>query len=339
LDENILANTKWATFENKSVADLFAGTGVVSYHFRNYKCKVSTNDAELYSFIIAKAMTCSVFTDTCKSVLENIQAQLNAGEHSHTVGFITKNYSPYEESERMFFTTDNAQRIDFVRNRIEEFRTDVTEEEYAFILASLLLSADAVSNVPAVYGCYLKNFKSKAQKHLVLCPIHINKDLPVSGSTAFHSDVLFEEFLSTIRADMVYLDPPYNNRQYSKNYFPLNMIALTPEQQVVELPLKGKTGIPESCFLSNFCRKGSVVEEAFNTLFKTIPSEWIFLSYSSDGIVSKDKMVELMEQYGRVSVCQREYKKFKSFEYNTDTPVQEFLFCLHKSVYSSNTSK
>jgi len=339
LDENILRETNWTTFENKSVADLFAGTGVVSYHFRKYKCRVSANDAELYSFIIARALTCSVFTETCETVIQSIQSQINAGEHSQTAGFITKNYSPYEESERMFFTVDNAKRIDFVRMRIEEIRKNVTDDEYAFILASLLLSADAVSNVPAVYGCYLKNFKAKAQRQLELCPIHTNKDSPVSGSTAFNSDVLSEEFLGSISADMVYLDPPYNNRQYSKNYFPLNMIALTPEKQGMELPLKGKTGIPESCFLSNFCRKGSVVEDAFNTLFKTIPSEWIFLSYSSDGIVSKDKMVELMEKYGIVSVCQREYKKFKSFEYNTDTPVQEFLFCLHKSIQSSNTSK
>ena len=332
LDENILASTKWKSFERKSVADLFAGTGIVSYHFRNYKCQVSTNDAELYSFIIAKALTCSVYTQTCETLIQSIQAQLEAGEHSQTAGFITKNYSPYGESERMFFTVDNARRIDFVRTRIEEIRSDVTDDEYSFILASLLLSADAVSNVPAVYGCYLKNFKTKAQKNLSLKPIHINKDTPVSGSSAFNSDVLSEDFLQNIRADMVYLDPPYNNRQYSKNYFPLNMIALTPAEQDAELPLKGKTGIPESCFLSKFCKKGSSVEDAFIALFKNIRTEWIFLSYSSDGIVSKEKMIELMSQYGTVSVCQRQYKKFKSFEYNSDTPLQEFLFCLHKPI-------
>jgi adenine-specific DNA-methyltransferase len=129
---------------------------------------------------------------------------------------------------------------------------------------------------------------------------------------------------------MVYLDPPYNERQYSKNYFPLNIIAKKPEM-LLDIQLKGKTGIPNDCFISPFCKK-SDVENAFDILFKELKTKWIFLSYNSESMVSKDKMVDIMKKYGNVSVIEREYKRFKSFEYNKDVQINEYLFCLQKNL-------
>jgi adenine-specific DNA-methyltransferase len=108
------------------------------------------------------------------------------------------------------------------------------------------------------------------------------------------------------------------------------MIALTPEEQIAEQPLKGKTGIPQSCFMSPFCKKGKPVEEAFQKLFSKLQTEWIFLSYNSESLISKDRMLELMKPYGEASVIERDYKRFKSFEYNKDVEIKEYLFCLHK---------
>jgi adenine-specific DNA-methyltransferase len=236
----------------------------------------------------------------------------------------------------MFFTVENARRIDAVRAMLED-ATALTHDEYQFILASILISADAVSNVPAVYGCYLKNFKAKATKPFVLMPIHT---IPASASAesvtksaAFHADVIATpEFLTTILppVDIAYLDPPYNERQYSKNYFPLNIIAKSPVTLMTEPTLKGKTGIPTDCFLSAFCRKGAAAETAFDTLIRGLRAKWVFLSYSSESIVSKDKMMEILSRYGTVSVIEREYKRFKSFEYNEDKAINEYLFCLEK---------
>jgi adenine-specific DNA-methyltransferase len=127
---------------------------------------------------------------------------------------------------------------------------------------------------------------------------------------------------------MVYLDPPYNARQYSKNYFPLNVIAKPPET-VSSVPLKGKTGIPADCFISPFCKKGC--ETAFDTLFRELKTKWIFLSYNSEGIVSKELMLDIMKRYGEASVIERDYKRFKSFEYNKDVEIKEYLFCLRKT--------
>lgn len=322
--------TGWESFEHKTIADLFAGTGVVSYHFRNRNATVVSNDAELYSSIIAQAFTRSVYSDACKTTIDALNKDIQDGKHASCVGFVTTHYSPHASNERKFFTIENAKRIDYMRSQLESMRVTLNDDEYTFVLASILLSADAVSNVPAVYGCFLKNFKAKALKPLTLAPIHTNTTPPPTGSRTTHSDVLNTAFLASFESDLVYLDPPYNERQYSKNYFPLNIIAKTPAALLTEEPLKGKTGIPTDCFISPFCKKGDTVEKAFDTLFRDLKTKWIFLSYNSESIVSKAKMLELMGKYGTASVIERDYKRFKSFEYNKDVSIQEYLFCLRK---------
>lgn len=313
---------KAGEIENKTFVDLFAGTGVVSHHFRKLGANVISNDVELYSSIICHAFTCSIYTAKCQEILHTLQSELDHSMHTETTGLITSLYSP--EGDRQFFTVENARRIDYIRKRIEELKSDISTDEYMFILASLLVSADMVSNVPAVYGCYLKTFKQKALKELTLTPIH--QCVIPTESIAYNYDVLNPELHEKINADIVYLDPPYNERQYSKNYFPLNIIAKLPESQV---NVKGKTGIPDDCFVSPFCKKKQV-EQAFDTLIKSLNTTWVFMSYNSESLISKEKMITLLSKYGDVSVKEKEYKRFKSFEYNEDIQIYEYLFCLRK---------
>jgi adenine-specific DNA-methyltransferase len=334
LTATIQEKTGWTSFTDKRVADLFAGTGVVSHHFRLAGAHVASNDAELYSAIIAHALTRSAYNETCRTLLAELQvAAATAPTTAPTTapaGYITTNYSPYEATERKFFTVENARRIDFIRGRLEDLKPTLSHDDYQFLLASLLVSADAVSNVPAVYGCFLQKFKAKALKPLQLIPVHTHTAPATTLSVSSHTDVLSPTLLASIEADLVYLDPPYNERQYSKNYFPLNMIAKSPADLASEPPLKGKTGIPAGCFLSPFCKKGEV-EAAFDSLIKGLnKAQWVFLSYNSESLVSKEKMLELLGKYGSASVVEREYKRFKSYEYNEDKPVQEYLFCLQR---------
>jgi adenine-specific DNA-methyltransferase len=334
ITNNMKEKTGWNSFANKRIGDIFSGTGIVSYHFRKHNACVISNDAELYSSIITHAFTRSIYTETCKNIIDEIQKDIENNKHldaDATIGFITTHYSPFELCERKFFTIENAKRIDYIRNCLELSKETLSVDEYQFILASILLSADAVSNVPAVYGCFLKNFKAKAEKNLTFTPIHNNTTQAVSGSNTYNCDVLNTDFITSFESDLVYLDPPYNTRQYSKNYFPLNIIAKTPEQLLTEMPLKGKTGIPTDCFISPFCKKGDVAEKAFDTLFSELKTEWIFLSYNSESIVSKEKMLDIMKKYGDASVIEKDYKRFKSFEYNKDVEIKEYLFCLKKT--------
>ena len=332
----ILTKTGWGGFAGRRVGDLFGGTGIVSHHFRAAGAIVIGNDAELYSSVIVHAMTRSVLSTDCMGFIRRIAADLASGAYmgndTDTAGVITRKYSPHDGNPRMFFTVDNARRIDYIRRRIEAELGDNAErkDDYMFLLASLLVSADAVSNVPAVYGCFLKQFKEKAVKALVFEPIHTVRTPALAGCGCYHSDVLADLLLDAVEADMVYLDPPYNERQYSKNYFPLNILALPPVVQTTTALRDGVTGIPEVCFMSPFCKKKEVVA-AFERLFSRLKTQWIFLSYSSESLISKDAMLALMGKYGEVSVVEIDYKRFKSYEYNADNGVKEYLFCLRKT--------
>jgi len=84
ITQNILEHTKWASLENKIIADLFSGTGVVSYHFRNFNSIVISNDTELYSHIITFAFTKSCFTEKCREIIENIQQEIKNNEYVNT---------------------------------------------------------------------------------------------------------------------------------------------------------------------------------------------------------------------------------------------------------------
>ena len=327
ITESLQHVTGWQSFQEKRIADIFAGTGIVSYHFRTLGATVHSNDAELYSSVITHALTVSVYTDRCKQCIETWSGQ--------QVGFVTRNYSPYEDQERMFFTVENAQRIDYVRSRIEEERQHLTHDETMFLLASLLISADMVSNVPAVYGCYLKQFKDKALKPFVWTPIHTLTTPATVDSRTWNTDItdttsgLYQE-----EFDAVYLDPPYNERQYSKNYFPLNVIAKRPDEQIT-LTLTGKTGIPTDSFVSPFCSKRKV-GTALKTVLENLQTDWIVLSYSNEGLLSKQDLLDLCRSIGEVTLIEKAYKRFKSFAYNESGETIEYLICIKTRRHERN---
>jgi len=333
LKESILEKTGWTSLEGKCIGDLFAGTGIVSYFLRLEGAAVLSNDVERYSAVLAEAFSHRVYTREVKKVIDLLNTEVAEGKHLETAGFITKNYCPLEPCERKFFTVDNGRRIDYCRKRLEEL--DLGFNAYTMVLASLLLAADAVSNVPAVYGCFLKNFKAKATKPLILKAIHTHTTYnsycyPATETTVLDSALL----LKTEDCDAVYLDPPYNERQYSKNYFPLNMIKLTPAEQDTQILRDGVTGIPEMCFMSPFCQKKEV-EGAFRKCFAGFRCKYIFVSYNSESLMTKEQMLALMREFGSATVIERDYKRFKSYEYNEDKEIKEYLFCLTKNLIDS----
>ena len=323
LSESILNKTGWTSFQGKRIADLFAGTGVVSMFFRNQGATVLSNDIEPCSSCVSKAMTEGVFTSSVKAYIDRLNAELEAGAYKQTIGFLTTNYSPCNGCERMFFTVDNAQRMDYCRRHIED--APLPEAEKNFVLASLLVSADAVANCASVYGAYLKAFKTTAKKELVLTPLHTCTT--PTESQSFSSDVLEESFLTKLSCDLAYLDPPYNARQYSKNYFPLSVLALPPDEQE-GLALSGKTGIPSTCFTSSFCST-KTVNQSFETLLSTLKAKWVFISYNSESLLDKDTLVELMKTHGTVTVLEKDYKRFKS-QQKGKKQIKEYLFCLER---------
>lgn len=297
---------------NKSFSDIFMGTGIVSYNMLG-KCKyIVSNDLETYSFVIGNAILKSNYSTQLKNIITD------CNNLKEVEGLIYKYYSPNKESERMFFTNSNAKKGDAIRIYIQELLDNnyITVSEFYFLLASLLVSMDKVANTTCVYGAYLKNFKQSSTKPLILEPIHKNEDIKTEDNSVYQD---FAEKLE-YKADITYLDPPYNQRSYSGNYFVLNFIA---KYDKTIIP-KGKTGLIDKN-RSDFCSKVKV-KNAFKNLIDNVRSRYILLSYNNEGLLSEDEIKNILSKKGLVKLYKIEYKKFKAQQNVDGQYVYEYLW-------------
>jgi len=282
----------------KIFCDIFAGTGIVGRTFKKDVKQVIANDIECYSYVLNQ------------NYIKNHKSLKRADELIDTLnnfelkeGFIYKNYCLGSRSGRQYFSDTNGKKIDAIRGKIKEWFESkfINEDEYFFLLASLLESADKVANTASVYGAFLKHLKNSAQKKLELKPalFEISDNL----HQVYKDDA--NTLIKQIQGDILYLDPPYNHRQYGANYHLLNTIA-----EYKEFKPKGKSGLREY-FKSNYCKKNEVTK-SFEDLIKNANFRYIFLSYNNEGLMSEDEVRGIMKRYGKYDLITKEYRRFKA---------------------------
>ncbi len=303
----------------KNFCDLFAGTGIVGRTFKTSVKKVISNDIEYYSFVLNKNYIENHRPiQNAKTLIEELN--LNS---SNFEGFIFKNYCLGGNGERQYFSDENGKKIDSIRTKIEEWKNSgkIEDNEYFFLLASLLESADKVANTASVYGAYLKNLKKSAQKQMILEPA--NFEINDNEHQVFNMDA--NVLIKQISGDILYLDPPYNSRQYGANYHLLNTIA-----EYKPFVPKGKTGLRQYK-KSKYCSALTVKEE-FENLIKEANFKYIFLSYNNEGLMSTDDVKNIMQKYGHYDLAQTEYQRFKadSERFNKADSTVEYLHILEK---------
>jgi len=303
----------------KTFCDIFAGTGIVGRTFKTSVKKVISNDIEYYSYVLNKNY---IENHRPLENAENLLSELN-GLSPCADGFIYKNYCLGGNGERQYFSDENGKKIDSIRIKIEEWKNNgkINKSMYYFLLASLLESADKVANTASVYGAYLKNLKKSAQKQIVLESADF--ELNDNEHEVFKSDA--NELITRISGDILYLDPPYNSRQYGANYHLLNTIA-----EYKPFVPKGKTGLREYT-RSKYCSASSVKEE-FEDLIKNANFKYIFLSYNNEGLMSVEEVRKIMQKYGRYDLAQTDYQRFKadSNRFNKAESTVEYLHILEK---------
>ncbi len=282
---------------NKTIAELFGGTGAIARSFKNEAKQIIINDIEPYSYVLAQNYIGNSKKISYKKWLDELN------NLKPVAGFIFEEYSQNGKANRIYFSEINGKKIDAIRTKIEEWKIQkkITKNEYYFLVASLLESADKVANTASVYGAYLKKIKKSAQKELILNPA-----LFVETKTkhlVFNTDA--NQLISKIKGDILYLDPPYNERQYGANYHLLNTIALYD----TFIP-KGKTGMREYA-KSDYCKKGNV-KIVFEDLIKKANFKYLFLSYNNEGLMTEKEVAAIMKKYGKYSLAKTNYQRFKA---------------------------
>ena len=279
--------------------DLFAGTGIVGRHFKTQVHKVISNDLEYYSYVLNRNYIGNhKDIDGKEEYIEKLNA-LNGVDD----GFVYTQYCLGGGNERQYFSDHNGKRIDAIRATIEAWKRErtISEDLYFFLLCSLIESADKFANTASVYGAFLKHLKKSAQRELVLTPA--NYQLNCNDHEVYREDA--NSLIKRISGDVLYLDPPYNARQYGANYHLLNTIA----EYEPFIP-KGKTGL-RKYNKSNYCSK-STVQESFEELIRDAQFKYIVLSYNNEGLMSMDTIERIMRKYGSYQVFGKEYQRFRA---------------------------
>lgn len=301
--------------------DLFAGTGIVGRNFKPLVKKVIANDVEFYSFVLNRNYIGNyrnLNLDKKLSFLNNLEGKK---------GFVYQNYSENGAEGRLYFSDENGQKIDAIRQQIEGWKTanEISEDDFFFLLASLIESADKVANTAAVYGAYLKKIKKSAQKNLILKSADFLQTK--TPHQVFNQDA--NSLINEISGDILYVDPPYNARQYGSNYHLLTTIA-----KYDKFAPKGKTGMRQY-YRSSYCKKNEV-KKSFEDLIKKAKFNFIFLSYNNEGLMTKNEVESMMSKYGKYSLKTTNYQRFKADKTasrnHKATSTVEYLHILEKQL-------
>lgn len=319
LETTIEEVTGYKNGDNYIFADLFAGTGIVGKTYKEKGCTVISNDIQYYSYVLNKH-----YIENIPELDISLLATLNGLKPVE--GFIYKNYCEGSGSGRNYFTNENGMKCDAIRIELERLHLtgQINDHLYFYYLASLVNSIDKYANTASVYGAFLKHIKKSAQKEfqLELLPV-------VSGSIGKTYNEDINILTKKIQGDVLYLDPPYNARQYCSNYHVLETIA-----RYDNPILSGVTGLRDSSVQkSKFCSKRTVAE-TFEDLIKNAQFKYIFLSYNNEGLMSLDTIKEIMSHYGDYSFFTKKHKRFKADKDENrnimSDSTTEYIHCLIK---------
>ena len=307
--------------------DLFAGTSAVGKHFKKLGYTVISNDTLEFSYALAKTYIELNEEPQFKKLKSHLKLK-NGNENlfdylnklnTRKEGFMFENHSP--NGGRQYFTDENALRIDTFRYLIEEWKEEkkISELEYYYLITSLLRGVNLTSNVSGTYGAYLKTWDKRALNPLILEPIDI---IPSKNKNkAYKRDA--NELIKEIHSDILYLDPPYNSRQYASNYFILELIA---EGWFKTKPeIYGETGMRNYDHQkSKYCSKTTALNALEDLILNSSKSQYIVLSYNNEGVIPQTAIEQTLGRIGTVETFTENHKRYKSINQTVEDPQLTF---------------
>lgn len=320
--KNLLAERKILN-ENLIFFDAFCGTGAVADYFKDI-FHIKMNDILSCMVSYSKGRIVSSSCTFEKLGFNPIEYLNSNNEVRH--GFIYKNYSP-AESNRMYFTAENAGRIDYFREQIEDWKNDkkINENEYNYLLACLIDSVSFVSNTAGVYGAFLKKWDSRALKPVQFLKVSANQK-QAKSVLAYNSKI--EDIIAEVDCDILYLDPPYTQNQYGTQYHLLETLILNDNPQISKVTGSRYTAPYRSDWSKEY--KAHIL---FDRIIEKTKAKYILFSYNNDGFLSKDFIEASLKRYGKEDtfVCKKiSYKKYQNWKTSGGENHFEYLFFVEK---------
>lgn len=314
----------------KTAIDLFSGSCAVARHFKQLGIQITSNDYLYFSYVLQRG---SVGINEQpqfkgKGILEAIKLlntlTIDDTNFDREQCFIANNYSPNSSCERMYFQVKNALKIDVCRLTVEQWYKEklLDEDGYFYLLACLIEAVPYVANITGTFAAYLKFWDKRTYNSLDIQPLELHNNRV--KNECLNLDYL--DVLEQHSADLIYADPPYNNREYLPNYHVLETIARYDNPTI-----HGVTGLREyKKQKSPFC-KTAHVHEAFTKLVNNCDCRYLLISYSTDGLLTLDELEEICS-YGaqKVSVHKYNYRRYKGKIDVGKKNLKEFLVLVER---------
>lgn len=298
----------------ETFCDIFAGTGIVGAWFNEKNTKIISNDLLQSCYIPLKT-----FLGTTKICLETVRRKID----------LLNDMKPKEDNYfsthfgGSYFTFENARKIGAIREKIEEVAKD--ENEKAALLTSLLYATDKVANTVGHYDAYRGTLDTTRLLRLLIPNIK-----PISNlrNEIYREDA--NKLIREVSCDILYIDPPYNSRQYCDTYHLLENLALWEKPEV-----HGKARKMDRLHLkSEYCLKTAA--KAFGDLIKNAKCRHILMSYNNTGEskdgrsnarISDEEIINILKSRGEVETFERDYKAFTTGKSDTNGHTERVFYC------------
>jgi site-specific DNA-methyltransferase (adenine-specific) len=325
--------------DSGTILDAFCGTGSVSEHFKN-KYKVISCDLLKVCYTVTK---CKLTDKTKlefkgletehwfskKAPIDSVLSHMNGLDGID--GYVTTTFAP--KGKRMYFTDENARKIDAMNELITSWKNCllVTDTEFEFLLGCMIESISLVANTAGTYGSFNKTWDPRS-KHTILLKDHFSTT-STDEHISIHGDVINN---LSYPHDILYLDPPYNKRQYGSYYHVIETIVRNDKPIV-----KGITGLRDwSDTKSKFCGKDAA--EQLRRIIAGTSAKLVVMSYNNEGILSKSEIETILGNIGDVKCSEVTIGKYNSGSGTAGEAVVEYIFSvsrrtqIDKAIYENN---
>lgn len=324
--DDIVSRT-YGSVEGSVVADLFAGTCSVAELFKKRNAKLITNDYLHFSYALQIAKI------KCNKEPESKIPYYDALNYLNNLdgidGFFfceyTQEGTASKQYKRNYFVGKNARKIDAICIQLSSWLKEevISEDMFYLLSASLVDAITKVSNTSGTYGAFLKVNDQRMFKPLVLLPYQFKDNQQVNEAYCMDISVLIDK----LSGDILYLDPPYNGRQYPPYYHILETAVLYDNPEIY-----GITGRrPYKELLSPFCMKEKALPAMIDIVSRAKFSH-IYISYSTDGIINYQVLCDALSEIGDVKCYFKPYRRYKSNSNgnNTMAEVKEIIIYVKK---------
>ena len=293
-----------------SAHDAFAGTASVSRALKKNGWRVHSSDLLMSSYVFQRAYVVAESAGRDVEELANELAALPPRE-----GFISRHFSPATgdgKVGRMYFTPENAGRIDAAREELESWRGagKIGEDDYYILLAAIIEGADRVANTAGVYASYMKRWQPNAKRAFGIVP-----EKPIKGAQPAEAHLMdaTDAAKRIGEVDLVYIDPPYNSRQYVAYYHIPEILA---RGWMDSAPaIRGKVGLLAGSEGRSQWSHGRRVRKLFAALLGATGARQALVSFNSEGHLAPDALQSLLASAsldGKVSHFTQSYRRYRA---------------------------